>query len=334
LPNEIIGKGSNVAFASTIARQFLENSQIPLNKVVVSSFDIDTKIFPQYFLCVTYHYLTEKDPQRVSYQPIPVYHNNIWEAPALTRVVATSNSFWQMMQQERPEQLVTYSSHSMSAVAFFDVVYPKNIVADDSRIFWKLFFKYGGDYRVVPLFYPVSMDVLAAENFYKTMVNQYKQQRRWAWGCVEIPYIIFNFLKNKKISWRKKIFSSVVSLEGFWAWGCASILILILGYLPVFLGGAKFNITILSYNLPRLTSFIMLFAMMGMLVSALLGILFLPPRPKKTSRFKVVFFVLQWAFLPITLLIFGSFPALDAQIRLMLGKYLGFWATPKIRKSL
>ncbi|MDD5146740.1 MAG: hypothetical protein PHN39_03325 [Candidatus Pacebacteria bacterium] len=332
LPNEIIGKGSNVAYASLKAKELLKEKNIPLNKVIISSFDIDTKIFPQYFLCVTYHYLTEHDPHRTSFQPIPVYHNNIWEASAFTRVVATSNSFWQMMQQERPEQLVTYSSHSMPAIAFFDVGYPKNIVADDSRIFWKLFFQYNGNYRVTPLYYPLSMDVVTADSFWRTISNQYKQQRRWAWGCIEIPYIMFNFWKNKKISWRQKIFSSIVALEGFWAWACASVLILILGWLPVFLGGEGFNVTILSHNLPRLTSAIMIFAMMGMMVSAFLGILFLPPRPKNIGRFKIFFFVAQWVFLPVTLLIFGSFPALDAQIRLMLGKYLGFWATPKIRK--
>ena len=333
LPNEVIGKGSNVAFASLKAKEFLKEQGIALDKVIISSFDIDTKVFPQYFLCVTYNYLTQPNGQQASYQPIPIYHNNMWQAPAFTRVVATSNSFWQMMQQERPEQLVTYSSHSTPAKAFFGVGYPKNVVADDSRIFWKLFFKYNGHYRVVPLYYPVSMDVLVAENFLKTMVNQYKQQRRWAWGCIEIPYIIFNFIKNKKIPLVKKIFSAVVAVEGFWAWACASILILILGWLPVILGGRFFNVTILSYNLPRLTSFIMVFAMLGMLVSAFLGVLFLPRRPKNVSRYKVISIFLQWLFLPVTLLIFGSFPALDAQIRLMLGKYMGFWATPKLRRS-
>jgi len=42
----------------------------------------------------------------------------------------------------------------------------------------------------------------------------------------------------------------------------------------------------------------------------------------------------QWIFSPIVSSIFGSFPALDAMTRLMLGKYMeSFWVTPKIRKN-
>ena len=331
---EAIGKGSNVAFAGKEAKEFIQKEKIPKENIIVSTFDVDTKVPPQYFLCLTYNFLTCKHPTRSSFQPIPLYHNNVWEAPAFTRVIATSNTFWQMMQQERPEQLVTYSSHSMPFKIFLEVGYPKNVVTDDSRVFWKCFFKFDGDYRVVPLYYPVSMDVVVAETLFETLVNQYKQQRRWAWGCIEIPYLLFGFLKNKKISFRKKIIHSFVILEGFWSWACASLLILCLGWLPVVLGGKDFNVTLLSYNLPRLVSKIMIFATVGMLCGTFINILFLPPKPKNLSRFKTISVIFQWLFLPLTLIICGSIPALDAQVRLMLGKYLEFWNTPKFRKSI
>jgi len=38
--------------------------------------------------------------------------------------------------------------------------------------------------------------------------------------------------------------------------------------------------------------------------------------------------------LPLTLIIFGGIPSLDAQSRLMFEKYLGFWSTEKVRKSV
>ena len=333
LEGEVRGKGSNMAFAGKEIRKTIEKEKIPLKSIIVSAFDIDTKVFPQYFLCLTYHYLTAQNPERSSFQPIPLYHNNIWQSPALTRVVAASNSFWQMMQQEKPEQLVTYSSHSMPAAVFFGVGYPSNVVSDDSRIFWKSFLKFDGDYQVVPLYYPVSMDVVVGKSFGRTILNQYKQQKRWAWGCIEIPYIIFGFLKNKKIPLGRKIFHSLVLLDGFWSWACASLLIFFLGWLPLLLGGEEFNISLLSYNLPRLTGFILTFSMIGMITGALINICFIPPRPKKMSWLKNLSMILQWFLLPFTLIIFGAFPALDAQIRLILGKHLEFWNTPKPRKN-
>jgi hypothetical protein len=40
--------------------------------------------------------------------------------------------------------------------------------------------------------------------------------------------------------------------------------------------------------------------------------------------------VFQWLLSPV-LVFLSAIPALDASIRLMLGKYMGFWVTPKSR---
>ncbi|MCX6723617.1 MAG: glycosyltransferase family 2 protein, partial [Candidatus Staskawiczbacteria bacterium] len=334
---EISGKGSNTAYAGREAKEkIIDKLKIPYENILISTFDIDTKVFPQYFSCLTWYYLTEKDAMYASYQPIPVYNNNIWSASAFSRVVSTSNTFWQMIQQERSEKLTTYSSHSTPAKVFFDVGYPTNVVSDDSRIFWRAYLKYDGNYRVIPLYYLVSMDAVMAKNFWRTILNQYKQQKRWAWGCAEIPYIMFGFLNNKKISLWHKIGHLYTILDGFWSWATAALLLFLLGWLPILLGGQKFNFSVLSFNLPILTSQIMTISMLGMLVSAILSTMLLPPIPKTIKWYirilkrSTVF--LQWIFLPVTLILFGSIPSLDAQIRLMLGKYMGFWVTEKVRK--
>jgi hypothetical protein len=333
ISGEIAGKGSNQAFAiNQVKEKVFDKLQILYENIIISGFDIDTKPYPQYFACLTWNYLTDKNPLRASYQPVPVYNNNVWQAPAFSRVISNSGTFWQMMQQERPEQLVTYSSHAMSFKTCLQVGYPKNIVSDDSRIFWKSYFFHDGNYKVIPLHYPVSMDAVMAKTLWRTAINQYKQQRRWAWGCVEIPYIIFNFLKNKKIPLGEKIRHTLVVLDGFWSWGVSSLIIFFLGWLPLVLGGENFQATMLSYNLPRLTSNIMTASMIGMLASAIVSFLILPPRPKNYSVWNNLFIFLQWFLLPITLIVFGAFPALDAQIRLILGKYMGFWPTEKVRK--
>jgi hypothetical protein len=327
---EVAGKGSNVNWAiKKIKGSVVDQLAIPIENIVVSNFDVDTKPYPYYFAVLTWHYLTVENPLRSSFQPIPVYNNNIWQAPAFSRVIATSGTFWQMMQQERPEQLVTYSSHSMPLKTLLEVGYPSNVVSDDSRIFWKSYLSFDGDYRAVPLYYPVSMDAVLAETLSKTAINQYKQQRRWAWGCENIPYLFYGFLKNKKIPWREKFRHSAIILDGFWSWAVAALLLFFLGWLPLMVGGDEFKTSLLSYNLPRTTSFIMTIAMIGMIVSATLSLLLLPPDKNKNGRLSVV---LQWLLLPLTLIIFGAFPALESQSRLAWGNRLGFWVTEKIRK--
>jgi hypothetical protein len=334
---ELQGKGANVNWAINVAKEkLLPGLGIPLENIAASLFDIDTKPYPDYFACLAWYYLDAPDRLRKSYQPIPVYNNNIWDAPLVSRIIATSSTFWEMMQQERPEQLVTFSSHSMPLKTLLDVGYPYNVVSDDSRIFWRAYFKYKGDYKVVPLYYPVSMDAVFAKSSFQTMVNQYKQQRRWSWGVENLPYVFFNFFMNPasaKIKLQEKLFHIFTMFEGFWAWATCSVLTFGLGWLPLWLGGESFNETLFAYKLPVITSVIMTSAMVGMVVSAIISMLLLPPRPKNYGRLRHLSMLLQWLCLPVTLIFFGSIPALESQTRLIINKPLGFWITEKPGKK-
>lgn len=333
LSNEVIGKGSNTAWAlQQVKEKIIDNLNVPDSHIIVSNFDIDTKPYPQYFLCLTYNYLTIEKPLQATYQPVPVYNNNIWDAPAFSRIISISGTFWQMIQQTRSYSLVSFSSHSIPYSAMLKVKYPKNLIPDDSRIFWKCVLYHDGDYRVVPLFYPVSMDAIQEKSYLKTAVAQYKQQKRWAWGCIDIPFLIFAFGKNKKMALSKKLIFLWNLIEGHTSWAIASLIIFLFGWIPLLLGGEQFNNMIIAYNLPRLTSYIMTIAMMGLLSAVIVNFLLLPPRPKNKSRITTIIMVLQWALLPITFIIFSSFPAIDAQLHLFFGKYMEFWPTPKIRK--
>lgn len=334
LPGEMAGKGSNIAWAAREAKEkILDVNGIKYEDVLVSAFDIDTRVYPQYFLCLVWHFLTCEKPYRSSFQPVPVYNNNIWDAPAPSRVVATSGTFWQMIQQERPERLATFSSHSSSFKALHEIGYwQKNMVNEDSRIFWNAFLHYDGDYDAVPMSYPVSMDANLAPTFWQTIKNVYKQQNRWTYGTAEnASYLLFGFLKNKKISLKKKLRVLFVQFEGAWSLATNPLIIFFLGWLPLTLGSKAFNQTLLSFNLPRITRDIMILAMFGLVMSAVISINLLPKRPEEKKKHKYLFMVLQWVLIPFTIPIFGALPGLDAQTRLMLGKYISFWVTPKHR---
>ena len=335
IPGEMPGKGSNISYAAETARtEVLDTLYIPYKDVIVSAFDIDTVAYPQYFLCLTWNFLTAEHPFNSSFQPVPLYNNNVWNAPAVSRVAAMSGTFWQMIQQERPEQTVTFSSHSVS----FDTLYKanywqRNMVSEDSRIFWNLFMAHDGDYHVVALSYPVSMDANLAHSLWQTSKNIYKQHRRWMWGVENIPYMIFGFIKNPRIPLAKKLNLTRVQLEGFWSLSTNPLMILLLGWLPILLGGKGFNSSVLSYNLTFITKLLMTLAMTGLVFSALVAISLLPPAPEEFHKkwWKWIPFWLQWILVPFTLIIFGAIPGLEAQTRLMLGKYMGFWVTPKHR---
>jgi cellulose synthase/poly-beta-1,6-N-acetylglucosamine synthase-like glycosyltransferase len=332
IEGEIAGKGSNETWAGKEAKiRIIDQEKIPYKNIIVSCFDIDTQVFPKYFSCLTYHYLTCEKPLRSSFQPIPLYLNNFWEAPFFSRLVSAMNVFWQMMQQQRPEKIVTYSSHSMSFYALAEIdFWQKNVVSEDAGIFWKAFLFYDGDYDVVPIHYPITMDAVVAPTFWRTAKNQYKQQRRWASGSEGIPYLLFGWLKNKKIPFSKGLSYSFLMIEGFWAWGTNAILILCLGWLPLMLGQGDFSSTVLAYNLPSMTRNLMTLAMAGLFVCIIINT-FLTPKPENFNLNKKISVVIQWIFFPIGLIVLGAFPSIDAQTRLMLGKRIGFWVTEKSR---
>ena len=235
LPGELAGKGANQTWGTRrFKEEVIDPAGLDYEKIILSVFDIDTNVLPDYFARLTHAFLSHPNPTRVSFQPIPFFTNNIWEAPALARVLSFSSTFWHMMQQERPERQATFSSHAMSFKTVVDVGWwQTNIVSEDSRIFWQCLLYFDGDYEVDSLFYPVSMDANVAPTFWGTMANQYKQQRRWAWGVENMAYLFFGFTQNKKIHWKTKLAHIFHKFEGYHSWATNAIVVFMMGWWPV-----------------------------------------------------------------------------------------------------
>lgn len=333
VPGEMPGKGSNATYAAEQARQtLLEQRGLRYEDVLVSIFDIDTLVYPDYFNCLTWHFLHTEHPLKSSFQPVPIFNNNIWDAPALARVVAMSSTFWEMVQQERPERMSTFSSHSVSFQALYEVGYwQPNMVSEDSRIFWNLLIANNGDFRVVPLSYPVSMDANVGSSLWRTIAQIYRQHRRWTYGVENFVYATYHFTRNQAIPLRTRITLGWQQLEGHWSLVTNPIMLFILGWAPIFLGGQEFHQTVLSYNLPIMVRDLLILAMFGLVISSVISLSLIPPRPEAVSRLRYVVMALQWIMVPATMIVFSALPGLDAQTRLMLGRYMGFWVTPKAR---
>jgi hypothetical protein len=114
-----------------------------------------------------------------------------------------------------------------------------------------------------------------------------------------------------------------------YTWATAPFLIFLLGRLPLWLASDQ-DIAFIQAA-PFTLENIMRLAMVGVFVSAALSLTLLPPRPKSVKSHTWLVMIAQWALLPVTFILFGAFPAIDAQTRLMIGKYLGFNVTKKAR---
>jgi len=333
IPGEARAKGANATWAAREAKKFMNAKNIRDEQVIISCFDADTCADQGYFGCLTYHFLSAAKPHQASYQPIPVYNNNIWQAPSFARIVEISASFCQMIESMRLEKFVTFSSHSMSFKALVDIGYwPVNMVSDDSVIYWKAFLHYNGDYHVIPLYITVSMDVAYSRNFFKTIALQYKQKRRWAWGVENFPFLITGFMQNQSISLYKKIRRGFHLLESHITWATWAIMLIFIGPLPLIAGGSLFNQMAIGYNLPKITGLLFNFTLGASLAMIILSRTILPPRPKTVSWTKNIVMTLEWVIVPFIIVILGSAPALDAQTRMMLARYMEFNPTEKSKE--
>ena len=335
LPGELRGKGANLFHMGHEVKKYIDENKFDYKKLIVSAFDVDTITHPDYFSYLTHKFLSHPNPYRTSFQPMAFYHNNVWGSDPFTRVVANSTTFWLLTDLARPERLFTFSSHSMSWQALVDVgFWQNNIVTEDSRIFLQCFIKYDGQYQTEPMHVPVSMNSPHIGPFWASMINQYKQMRRWAWGVEHFPYMVWQFAKNKNIPIKKKVIYIWNQTEGVYSWATAPLIILVMGQLPLFVAEMRGTTTVLTQNAPLVLQTLMTSGMIGLLMIAVMSIIILPPMPdkKRYRHFKLVRYALmfvQWIVFPLTMIIFGSIPAVDAQTRLMLGKYMGFNVTQK-----
>ena len=334
LPDEIAGKGAHLNWMEKEFRKYIDARGWKYTDVVVSAFDIDTIVHPQYFAHLNYMYCSHPRPSHSSFQPVTLYNNNLWESPMILRIMAFGTTFWTMFSLARLDGIVTFSSHSMSFQAIVDCGgHAKDIVSEDSRIFYQCWLANGGDYEVTPLYIPVSMDTVRDEKMAKSLKNLYFQQRRWAWGAEHIPFLLWQWKKHPEIPRIKKLSMIFHEWEGKWSWAIVAILITVIGRLPLWVAGDEIRQSALFFNTPHVLEQMMTLAMLGMFLSAILSMLILPVRPEGHPKYKYLIMLAQWVLLPVSLVFFSSIPCIDAVTHLALGKYLGFNVSVKKRIS-
>jgi hypothetical protein len=264
-----------------------------------------------------------------------LFSNNIWDVPAINRLVAFGSSYWQMIESTRPYRLINFSSQAMSLKTLVDIdFWDRSVVSEDSKQFYRAYYQYNGNHKVVPIFTPVSMDAVLGKTYWQTLKAQYIQKRRWAWGIEHFPYVMEKlFSTRNQMSLYQRIVHPFRIFEGHISWATSSLLIALGGWVPI-LVNINFRSNILAYHLPVLARDLLSITWIGIIISTIISFQLLPPRPAKYGKVKILEMMLQWVLVPISGIIFGSIPAIDAETRLMFGKYLGFHVTEKERKSV
>lgn len=327
------GKGPNITWAGRELTKYIEGQGIDPNNVIVTTLDSDHRPSSQYFSQLTFMFATDVNRLRRSYQPIAMFLNNIWDAPAPMRLIATSNSFWLLMESMRPNRMRNFAAHAQGLGPLIETDYwSVTTIVEDGHQYWRSYFAFDGDHKVVPLYTPVYQDAVLADTYLRTFKVQYLQLRRWAWGVTDIPYVIKESIRNKRAPLGDKLVQLGRLVEGHFSWATAPLIVTFVAWLPLYLN-SEFSDNILAHQLPVITSRIMTVALIGMFITITLSLISLPPRPARYKRRRHIGMVLQWVLIPFTSIIFSACAALDSQTRLMLGKYLEFFVTEKgVRK--
>lgn len=323
---EIRGKGGNITFAAKELVKYVEEHRInPLN-VIVTTLDADNRPHKYYLAALSYLYAATPDPLYVSYQPIPIYTNNIWDAPAPMRVIATGNSFWNIVLSTRHHMIRNFSAHAQSLKTLIDTDYwSVRTIVEDGHQFWRTYFRYDGRHEVYPLYVPIYQDAVLSSTYLKTLKAQFVQLRRWAWGASDVAYVAEKgFFTPNKVPKLDLIFKFGRLLEGHITWAVAPLILAFSAFIPRMLNSHELGeLGYTTQSLPYLASRIQTLALIGIVITLFLSIKMLPPKPARYKRHRNVFMLVQWVMLPVTTIVYNSFAALYSQTRLMFGRYLG-----------
>ncbi len=321
IPGEVIGKGGNITYAGRELEKYITAQKIDPKRVIVTTLDADNRPHPHYLSAVSYLYAAAPDPIRVSYQPVPMFTNNIWDAPAPMRVIATGNTFWNVVLSLRPHMIRNFSSHSQSMQALLDTDYwSVRTIVEDGHQFWRSYFTYDGNYEVYPVYLPVYQDAVLSSTLLKTLKAQFIQLRRWAWGASDVAYVLeTGYFRPNKVPRLDLLFKFLRLLEGHVSWATAPLILAFAAFIPAFFNPQDYA----AVQLPQIASSIQTVALGGIFITLFLSLKLLPPKPARYKHHRTVFMVLQWAMLPITTIGYNSLSALYSQTRLMFGRYLG-----------
>jgi hypothetical protein len=172
------------------------------------------------------------------------------------------------------------------------------------------------------------MDAVQLQSLRTSLRSLYLQQQRWAYGVEHFPYIVLESLRRKKIPLHLRLSLVGRAFSGTYSWGTSAFYLTVVGWLPLTLN-RQFQDHVAASHFPIVTQMLLSITWLGLLVSGAVTIAILNLTNNRRKPIATLTMLIQWITIPIATIFFGALPGIDAQTRLMLGKYLGFRVTEK-----
>ena len=336
IPGEVRGKSSNEAWAARhIQRRLVDERGSDIGHLTVTSCDADTQFPKNYFSCLSYKFATHPQRYRRFWQAPVFLYNNIWEVPAPLRLPNGLGSLNHMVRLTRrycvrfPQSTYSLSLQMADEVGYWDV----DVIPEDWHMFLKCFFRLMGAVEVEPIYLPVGNDGVRSQSYLKTFYAQYEQARRHCWGAVDISYAIRQSFAHPEIPLLLRFRRTWSVFENHVLWSSQWFLItvgsIIFGRIVPAVAILTVGVEAVPGWFGPLAAKLLFPCMVPLLIMVGMDMVMRPRRPRDFPLWLLPVQFGQWFLLAPITFFFSALPALDAQIRLMLGKRLEYRVTEK-----
>jgi len=330
LPEEEAGKASNQTAACLKIEEYLNDQKEDFKNILITVCDADSRLPKNYFSYLTYQYLTDKDRFYHFYAAPVLLYGNFWRLPLFIRLQTTLSSVLRLAFLEYGENFIQISTYSASfwllkQVNFWDT----NIIPEDWHIYLQAFFKFGKKVKTIPLYTIIDGDAVYSGSVFKTSLNRYQQEKRWAWGVTDIGYALNHFFNTPHINPLDKLAKIIFIAENHLLWPTSFFILTLSASIPPLINPV-FKRTVLGFLLPKIAAFILTLATICLIFYIYLDIKLRKKVNQTNKLVQLPFLIIQWYLLPIVSFFFSSLPALEAHTRLIFGKKIKYHVTEKV----
>lgn len=328
-PEEAVGKSSNMKAGGEVAFANVQKLGWDLKQTLITSCDADSKLPDQYFAYVSYEFVTRALAEYKIFNAALVFYNNIWRLPFYARVKNSMSTMVNTARLVRTDKLVPFSTYTTSFWLIKEIgFWTPWVTPEDFHLFFKAQFKFGSIVSAVPIYLRIMSDAAEGKGHIDTIRNNYMQERRWSWGVSDDGWVLQNIFLGDRHDF-VTIYRGLHSVADHIISPVLGLLLIVGGNIPPLLNPA-FSGTVLGAQLPQISSVIITISLAFMVVMVLLDLTYRPHNQGGLwLPFEILKQLLEWLIFPVASFMLAVLPGVEANTRLLFGRYLEYYVTKK-----